>query len=360
MLKTIEQMKKSFGQMFESIKTPSMEIRFCGMIAIISTYAPNFKKGTKEWKISGIIDFESKTSSFCQSEIFGMDNWTLFDALSLGDLLEQVFPGFKTKLISHLPTNKAHLGDNLYKVTFTCSEIVFAIKEIIAFTQIFTLPEDKIILVLNSIKNKDGAFPYATTDTSSYKDGVALYIENLVSFINSSPIPIKLKMNGRGATAYGFLSFASSETKKMLEDNGVVLPNLEDILKSLLVALKIMVVSNNTTLHTLWKWLADNKFNGSEISGDDKFWAKYYLAVPKDDLVEASVLGDLLIKICGLEMTALNGWKEAPFSSSTGIICETFNNKGFISYLEESSHVKKGADYLGIVCTTAMMQMFTN
>jgi hypothetical protein len=358
MLKSIEQMKKSFGQMFGSIKTSSMEIHFCGTLAIICTLAPNFKKGTKEWKLSGIIDFESKISIFCQSEIFAMDNWTLFEALSLGDLLEQVFPGFKDKLISHLPADKAHLGDDLYKVTFTCGEIVFAIKEIIALTQIFTLPEDKIIFVLDRIKNKDGAFPYLTSETRSYKDGIALYIETLVSFINSSPIPIKLKMNGRGATAYGFLSFASAETKKLLEDNGIVFQNLEDVLKSLLVALKVMVVSNNPVLQKLWKWLADNKFSKGEFSGDDKFWAKYYLSVPKDDLVEVSVLGDILIKICGLEMTALNGWKEAPFSSCMDIISDTFKNKGIISYLEESSHVKKGADYLGIVCQSAEMQMF--
>ena len=357
MLKTLDQMIKSFTQMFQVIETSSMKMLIFGKIAIICTLAPNFKKGIKQWKISGIVDFEARSYQFCQSDFFGMDNWTLFDGMALGDLLEKVFPGFKIKLISHLPADKSFVAEKLYQTTFTCGEIVFAIKEIIALTQIFTLPEDKIIFVLDSIKNKDGVFPYKTTETSTYKDGVAAYIENLINFINSSPIPIKLKMNGRGATAYGFFSFASDETKKIFETNGIVLPNFEEVLKSLLIALKIMVVSNNQTLQTLWTWLSDNEFTVSEISGDDKIWAKYYLSVPKDDLVEVSVLGDLLTKICGLEMTALNGWIESPFSSNTDIIAETFKNKGFVSYLEETSFTKKGLDNLGIVCHAAMMQM---
>jgi hypothetical protein len=362
-MKTLEQMKESqilkdsFCELFESVKTPFTEMRQYGQVVIISTFAPDFKKKIDKWKISTIIDFDNKKCFGCQSDFMGVDNWTLFERLSLGDLLNQVFPNFKENLIYHLPVNKKFLANALYECTFTCGEIVFAIKEIIAFTQIFNLPNDKINFVFESI-NKDGIFPYKKTESSSYQDGIALYIENLIAFIKSSPIPIKLKMNGRSAISYGYFYLASDETKKYFKDNGVVIPDVLQVLKDLLASLKVMMVSHNPNIKKIWSWLYKNT-TVSEISADDKLWAKYYLSVNKDDKVEVSVLGDLLIKICGLDMTALNGWIESPFSSHTDIISETFKDKGFVAHLEESSHVKIGEDYLGIVCHTAMKQMFT-
>lgn len=352
--------------MFKSFETliefnSSIKILNIGKIIIICTLAPNFKKKINQWKLSGIIDIDTKYYYFCQSDIFAMDNWTQYKNIRLGELFEIEFPNFKETLKSHLPDNKIYLVDDLYNINFTCCEIIFAIKEFIAWIHIFNLSEDKIKIVFNNIKTKYGNFPYMTNELTSYKDGIANYIETFIKFMDTCPIPIKLKLNGRTANAYGFFAFSTPETKIFLKENNIYIPNLEYELKTLLISLKILVINKNDDLKKLWKWLYDLNFEMSEISSDDKIWAKYYLVLDKKDECEVSVIGNILIKILNIEdHSCLNEWLENPFCSHLEVLMNTFKDKGFTAYLNELEHVKYGGNNLGIICKNAIDKIFKN
>jgi len=321
---------------------------------LIATRAPNFKdrEGPYHWKVSGIVDAKAGKFYFCQSDIAGFDNWTLFKGKTFSDFITPVYPDFFETMAKHVPKNKRHLIDELGNLEIKCGEFIFGMKEFIAFQKVLNLPEEQINIVLSSVVTKDGIHPYAPVD-GTYKDGIAEYISKFIDFVKSDPVPLKLKFHGRTASLYGYIQF-SSDAKKLFADNKIVLSDLEEELKKLLVHLKVLVVRDDEQIAEIWKWVFNNKYVPVEVSGDDKIWAGHYATVKKPDETKVSILAYLLMLICGIvDPTALNSWIEDPFSTQMETIRDAFVDKSFTDYLNEKTYTMEGGNCLGLVCEKA-------
>jgi hypothetical protein len=332
---------------------PNIEFYHLDKMTIIATFAPNFKKGTPEWKISGIYDFKNKTYSGCQSDFLKFDNWSILDnKLRLGDILNKIYPDFLNILKEHLPIEEIDVADKLYDLQYSCGEIIFGSKDIIALNKILRLSDKKRQYVFSLI-NKDDIFPYIPTE-GTYKNTIANNIKEFIDLVESNPKPIKLKMHGRSAICFKLFAYGSNDIKQALKDNEIEIFDVEDELKKLLLELKIQVIMDDKKLHAIWKWMYDSEIKFNEISEDDVYWASYHdINKKKNELTVGSILVHFIIKFCDLSPTSLNSWVDKPFSVEMDKISNIFATKGFTEFMSEKIYTKQGLNYLGILCDQA-------
>lgn len=335
-----------------------VKILLIGSTIFIATLAPNFKEMKKLneiednliWKISSAIDLKEKVIVFCQSDICGFDNWTLFNTKILGNLLDNIMPDFKANLEKHLPENENNLIKELYDFNYNVAEIIFALKELIALNEIFKLEQEQIEQVLSKVVDKNGNNVYI--NNCSYKEGIANEIKKLIKFLASDPLPLNMKMNGRSAYAYGNIEF-SKDMQIFIKESNIKISNLEEKLKEYLILLKINVVKNSPFLLELWSMFKD--FQIGEISQDDKFWAIFRAKESKNQISKVSIIGYLAMLFAGYtDLSAFNDWEITPFESNIELLNEIFKTKNFMAFLEEEKHVIRSCNYLGKICNVVM------
>lgn len=345
----------------------NIQYRKIGHTIFVCTHAVNFKTGVKEWKFNLVIDLKNLLVGFCQSEEFIFDNWSQVRIKeTLDTVLKSKYPKYMELLKKHLPKNKISLADKLGKVVLCCGEDMFAIKELIAFLWILELPVEQITSILDSIIIKDKVlgelFPYKSTESATYHDAVAKYLETLINVLETeagpTPNPLNLKKFGRNACLYGALSF-NKDTQEMLRSMDLLIPNLPNDLDDLLFILKLQFVKNDPILTIIWLFLKKHGFQGKEVSNDDDFWGGVCPEVKKPDHVKISVIGYLTLLMCEVkDLTITNDWIEEPFSDEVVKIMEgVFESNTFFDHIKTLKHTKNGKNKLGDLCGRVMTHL---
>lgn len=343
----------------------------------ISTLAPNFKVHTEGpcWKISGMVDLINGTYKFCQSDAGGADNWTQVTVTILKELFAKVYPDFVQTFKTFLPDNKHHLFDDLFDQVVTCAEVVFALKEVMAFNQLLKavvekkMEESKLLEILHSLTFNDNdnvTYPYS----GSLEDAVSKVLEEIIKLLKSNPIPINLKKFGRKAYLYGYLAFSKNPEAK--EVAAIVNP-MESELFATLVECKENIVSYNKKFLDFWKFCHKYDIRTIEVSSDDSFWGGWVIPDcvenPKPEGV--SVLGyslALATKLTVEETQTLKNWTKEPFTGEIMNKLETifsgsfnkkakntngefFQKEGFFELVSKGEFMKTGKNQLGKVNT---------
>lgn len=293
---------------------------------IICTLAPNFKTMPEglSWKQSGFFDFINHVYYFCQSDPGGADNWTQYLCKILCDLLTKVYPDFVETFEYFFPENKRYLTYKLFDQTVSCSEIVFALKEIIAFYNLLKavidgkMSNEELTEILSSFTTKNGddtIFPYSGT----LEETVVKVFEDIINLLQSNYVPADLKKNGRKAFAYGYFAFAKTPDAKT--HASIIGVSMEDKLVEMLVECKEIFVSLNENFRGVFEFCNKYEIDMMEVSTEDTTWGG--LVVPKE-LTKAnpkpegvSVIGHMLALIAGLnveETQKLQNWSIEPFS----------------------------------------------
>jgi hypothetical protein len=332
---------------------------------LICTLSLNFKTRETEWKHNGIFDFINHKYKFCQSDAAGADNWTQYLCKIQRDLLTKVYPDFVETFEIFLPENKHYLIDMLFEQYITCSEIVFAFKEIIAFYNSLKavvngkMTKEELFEILRSLTTKNGdetIFPYSGT----LEETVVKVLEDIVKLLKSDYVPADLKKNGRKAYLYGYFAFAKTpETKAHALTIGV---SLEDELVKMLVECKEIFVSLNENFKVLFEFCYKHEIDMMEVSGDDAIWGGLVVPeiYPKPEGV--SVIGHMVALIAGLnveETQKLQNWTVEPFSGEIMEKIKTIgaNKEGFYDLVTKGGITKPGKNRLGDVNSKVMINL---
>lgn len=337
-----------------------------GSNIFIANIAPKFKGSAIKnlndakqcfiWKVSSVIDLVTKTVLFCQSDIFGFNNSSLFDTKILGNLLNEIMPEFKNNLKKHLPEDKKTLIQKLYNIHFEVAELIFGSKILIALNEIFKLSQEHIEYILSNIIDKDGNYIYIICN--SYKEGVANEITKFINFFATNPLPFDIKIYGHNDYTYGNIQYSESfkTYMKMLD---IKIPNLKEKLKEYLTILKTNVVKESVFLSELWKILKN--FNIGQISEEGDKWALYNSKNIKKKPQHVSIICYLIMLFTDInDHTSLNNWIITPFGLNIELINKVFKTKNIMAFFEEKIDIYtiRSENYLGNICKNIMTNIF--
>lgn len=332
----LESHKLSFNNIFKDNK--NIKLQLIGNYNIlVSTWSQNFNTSRMEWKINGLVDFKHNIYIFSQGDPGKFDNWSIHEDIPLGNIFDKIVPDFRKNLENVLPEEKKYLVNKLYNTMHRCTETMFAIKEIIAWSIILNLEKEQQNYIFNNIKSINKfSYPYRL----SYQDYITTYLENIINFLQSSPIPKEMKQYGREASAYGNLSFSNinPDIAKMKINNP------EELLKQFISRQKLEIIQYNKLAFNIWEWIYQHDFTVMEISSFDENWGGCIIKSPIN--YNISVITLLIINICKFSnIRALDSWKFNPYSTNIHEINAFLKDKSIMDYIIEKHDLEKTLDY---------------